>query len=193
MITELLKTIPDKNEFFATTSHVFKKDVWEFCNQPEFKELTVVELGTSNGFSTNILSYLFDNVITVNNNESKYAKEFNKDRTNITYLQFDLYKEQWQIAKGDVFFIDADHSYDGVMQDVSNALNLKSDLEKKIFIFDDYGVSQYTQTVRLAVDTLVNNGVLEVLGYIGQAPGWSIDGTSERTMLHYEGIICQEI
>jgi len=194
MIEELLKTIPDKKQWLATTSHKFKKDIWNFCQDPMFKEMEVIELGTSNGHSTHILSYLFNKVHTINNNESIYAKQFNKNLNNIIYYNFNLYESKWLVEKGDVFFIDADHSYEGVYFDIKNSLRLKSNiLEKKILIFDDYGISKYEYTVKRAVNEFINNKTLEVLGYIGHPPGYSFDGSFERTLTDYEGIICQEI
>lgn len=193
MIEELLKQIPDKCEYMATTSHRFKQDVWEFCQELTFKELDVVELGTSNGYSTLLLSHLFNSVTTINNNESLRAKDFNKDRNNITFYNFDLYNGKWPITHGDVFFIDADHSYSGVRMDVQNSLAMQSRLEKKLFIFDDYGVLQYEKTVRAAIDEFVEDGVLEIVGYVGCNPGHSFDGSPDRTLTHYEGIICQEL
>ena len=194
MIENLLENIPDKNQWLATTSHKFKKDIWNFCQDPTFKEMDVIELGTSNGHSTHILSYLFNQVHTVNNNESIYAKKFNKDLNNITYYNFDLYRSEWEIKKGDVFFIDADHSYEGVYYDIINSLKVKPNiLEKKILIFDDYGVNKYENTVKRAVDHFINNKTLELLGYIGHSSGYSFDGSVERTLTNYEGIICQEI
>ena len=193
MINELLKTIPDKTEWYATTSHKFKTDLWNFFKLiPESTEFSVVELGTSNGHSTKILSYLFKEVTTVNNNASLKAKEFNSDRNNISFEMFDLYGGNWLITKGDIFFIDADHGFNAVCSDIENCLKLKSSLEKKIFIFDDYGIRQYEQSVMAAVNKYINNGTLEVLAHIGHEPGVSFDGSTERTLTHYEGIICQQ-
>jgi len=192
-LNELLKTIPDKHEWLATTSHKFKTDVWNFFTQlDDFKELSAVELGTSNGHSTKLLSYLFKTVATVNNNDSLKAKEFNSNRSNITFYNFDLYNAPWQITHGDVFFIDADHGYSTVCSDIENCLKLKSSIEKKIFIFDDYGSHQYENTVKSAIDKYIADGALEVLGHIGHEPGFSFDGSTERTLTHYEGIICQQ-
>tara|TARA_R110000868_G_scaffold345426_1_gene606544 strand:+ start:7119 stop:7703 length:585 start_codon:yes stop_codon:yes gene_type:complete len=194
MIEELLSDIPDKTTHMTTTSHQFKKDVWKFCTQSdEFRSLLVVELGTHNGQTTKILSYLFDNVITVNNNESTVAKEFNKEKDNITFYNFDLYREPWQFNNGDIFFIDADHSYNAVCMDIDNCLKLTSSLEKKIFIFDDYGANQHVGKVKRAVDTYINNGTLEIVSHIGHAPPFSFDGTHGKTLAYYEGIICQEV
>lgn len=196
-IEELLVDIPDKPQETKTTSHSFKKDVWEFCSQPIFKELDVLECGSYIGQTTRILSFLFKNVISVNNIQSGLdrSKTLNEDRTNIKYECVDLYSpggypKEW---KADVVFVDAMHTYDAVKSDIENALKLESTLEKKIFIFDDYGIGRYQNDVRRAVDEFVENGTLEVISYVGYEPGFSIDGTPERTMQHYEGIICQEV
>ena len=51
-IDELLKDIPDKFEHSTTTSHKFKRDVFEFFNKPEFKESVCLEIGSNRGHST---------------------------------------------------------------------------------------------------------------------------------------------
>lgn len=192
MIDKLLKNIPDKTEWKSTTSHKFKRDLWDFCTQDEiFKELTVVELGTHVGHTTKILSHLFNEVITVNNQSQDAAKELNKDRNNIVYEQFDLYQNSWTFSKGDVIFIDAVHEYGPVLKDVENSLKLKSIIEKKIFVFDDYGM---WLGVQQAVNKLISDRVLEVLGYIGHKSGFTINNSNTTgTTNNFEGIICQEI
>ena len=56
--------IPDKPDFFATTSHQFKKDLYDYFN--DSKDKVFIEFGTSRGFSSVFVSELFKHVHTVN-------------------------------------------------------------------------------------------------------------------------------
>ena len=112
-IDELLKDIPDKFEHSTTTSHKFKRDVFEFFNKPEFKQSVCLEIGSNLGYSTRILSYLFKEVVGFNLESAKEAIEFNKHRTNVRYYTQDVYNTQLPLDYGDVFFIDAQHDIGG--------------------------------------------------------------------------------
>jgi hypothetical protein len=46
-IDKILENIPDKFEHRTTTSHRFKKDVFEFFNSPEFSDRVCVEIGSN--------------------------------------------------------------------------------------------------------------------------------------------------
>ena len=65
--------IQDKPDFFATTSYKFKTDLWNFFYKPKFKATNVVELGTSRGYTTTVLSYLFSNVYTINKKQTQHS------------------------------------------------------------------------------------------------------------------------
>ena len=199
-IDDLIKKyqIPDKPDFYGTTTHKFKKDIWGYFSNEMFKELTFVEFGTSRGYTSLIMSYLFELVHTINRQDSVDAKAMSKGIGNIYYHIFDLYNSStsdWdKIKSGDVFMIDAVHSYNAVMVDVNSALNfLETKLQKKVFIFDDYGA--YPE-VRKAVDELISNKILEVVMTIGEEQGYRYGenaGDTNRILKSYEGLICLEV
>ena len=91
MIEQLLLDIKeDKHQNMSTTSFKFKRDMWNFFQGYEDK--VAIEFGTHKGQTTRIISFLFKKVYTVNNNDNLSAKELNKDRDNIVYIDnFDLY------------------------------------------------------------------------------------------------------
>ena len=107
--TNLLSDMPDKSEYKETTSLKFKQDIIDFFGEKDNLDKTILELGTNHGHTTRVLSFLFGKVITMDWREEpnlRLAKELNHDRDNITYIQKDLYREQWDINdKIDVFFI----------------------------------------------------------------------------------------
>lgn len=190
-IQELLQEIKeDKFENNTTTSFKFKTDVWEFFQG--FEDKVAVEFGTHKGQTARILSYLFKTVHTVNNNDNEKAKELNSDRSNIHYYNFDLYSEQVlpiqdQIA---VFLIDAAHYYETVILDINRATSMNCEKDCYI-IFDDFGLDKFKDTVKRAVQTAVEQGVVEIVKYIGHEPGTTFDGQSYLT--DREGVITKVI
>ena len=144
------------------------------------------------------MSYLFKEVHTINRQDSVDAKAIAKGRTNITYHIFDLYNStpaDWEkITTGDVFMIDAVHSYEAIMVDVSSALSLlETKLEKKVFIFDDYGAYP---DVKKAIDELIYNKTLEVVLTVGEEEGYRYGEyahDTDRILKSYEGLVCLEV
>jgi len=182
-----VKTLPNKSDDKNTTSHKFKQDLIEFFKGKNFK--TCLEVGTNRGFTTLVLSYLFDKVITMEIDEDniKYAKEVCKDRDNITFIKKDVYREDWNQTKVDVVFIDCDHSYNGVKQDYNNAC----ELEPEYIIFDDYGLPEVQLAVKECVDEILNNSN-SIYGIpIGMRPGTTL--RKGRTLRDYEGMILYKI
>lgn len=180
----------DKKQNFSTTSLQFKKDVWDFFSlDPRSKEWSCVEFGTHKGQTTRILSFLFDQIYTINlPGHFDSARELNSDRTNIQYVEFDLYSGGSLAINRviDVFFIDANHEYNNVMTDVDTVKSLLRCPEAYI-IFDDYGGHI---GVNIAVNDLVDNGELEIVKYIGHGKGHSFGGNPERILRDWEGVIC---
>lgn len=135
-VKELVFDIPDKFQWPTTTS-------WNFKNQliDEFygSDCDVLEVGCHKGQTSKILSYLFNNVFTININPP--STDFPTE-DNIIYEQMNSYTDEWKFDKWknvDVVMIDAVHEYNEVKQDTENALKLKP----KYIIWDDYGNEEF--------------------------------------------------
>lgn len=189
-IDELLKDIPDKFVYSTTTSHKLKRDVFEFFNRPEFKESVCIEIGSNLGYTTRILSYLFKEVVGFNLESAKEAIEFNKDRKNVRYYTQDVYKTVLPLDYGDIFFVDAEHTYFAVIDDTMRSLKFKSTNGlKKYFIYDDIGAFP---ELKSAMDDLIKNDYIKIVKPIGYSPGEKfIDRIPSLNA--YEGYICIEV
>ena len=185
IIDELLLTIPDKFQHKPTTSHKFKRDVFEFFDKSKFKDKICVEWGSNNGYTTKILSYLFKDVAGFNLSTTDKAAKFNADRPNVRFYAQDIYTTKIPIDTGDVFLVDADHSYDAVINDTLRSLSFNSS-EQKYFIYDDYGA---LSDVKDAVDALVFAEKIKIIKKIGYATG----EVFTHNLRDYEGLICEEI
>jgi hypothetical protein len=185
-IEEILKNIPDKFQHRTTTSHKFKTDVFNFFNKPEFKNSVCLEFGSNLGYSTKVLSYLFKEVVGFNKESAVEAVEFNKDRPNVKYYTQDIYNTVLPINYGDVFFVDAVHTYFAVIDDTMRGLSFKStNGMKKYFIYDDVGT---TPEIKQALDDLTKNEKIEMVKPIGYAPNESFI----KPLTSYEGFIYVE-
>ena len=191
---EILKNIPDKIQNSWTTSLKFKEDLIDFCDD-KFLNKTVLEIGTFHGHTTRILSYLFKNVLTIDNNPQfmDEAVKLNTDRNNIEYLLGDIYDYQdlpafdnFKNQKVDVVFIDAVHKYRYVIVDTINSLKAFKDIH---LIYDDYGA---VPQVKRAIDDCLELGIIELVGYLGHEEGLDIKKDGKNQMLKgREGIICK--
>ena len=92
-IESILKDIPDKRDNKNTTSLVMKKDLINFFGD-NYLNKKCFEIGTNRGYTTRVLSFLFETVKTIelDNQLINFAKDLNKDRKNINYVQGDVYK-----------------------------------------------------------------------------------------------------
>ena len=197
-IDDLLQDVKeDKVDNLSTTSFAFKRDVWEFFHgddkESPFRKMRCVEFGTHKGQTTRILAHLFKHVYTINlPKHFDQAKALNKDLDNISYIEMDLYRQDVDVNfKHDpisVFFIDAVHSFDAVMYDVTRALNLQLADDDVYFIFDDFGSYKEVFT---AVSQLMRIGQLERVQYLGHKAGFNFGGSPERRLFDHEGIICK--
>lgn len=188
-IKELLEEIKeDKNDNTTTTSFKFKTDFWNFFNHDNFKKISAVEFGTHKGQTTRIMSYLFDQVYTINFELARhdFAKNLNKDRSNIDYLVFNLYTENELVINDEqieVIFIDAGHGYEHVISDIGRALKFKN---LKYIVFDDYGL---ISDVKRAVDDFIelNQSFITIEKRIGHDTGHEFVGN--RILKDSEGLI----
>jgi len=187
-IEDILEILPDKNQDRTTTSKKFKRDVFNFFDAEYFSRVNCMEIGCKNGFSTLILSYIFNHVYGINYDRTVEANEFltKHGRTNYTLYARDVYKFGLpEVSSVDVFFVDAVHTYQAVLTDVENSLKVKSE-GRKYFIFDDIGLYPDVAT---AVNEYIKNNILKVEKRIGYSP---MDG-GMVLMNDYEGIICSQV
>jgi hypothetical protein len=147
MITEqefikTLETTPQKYEDFGTISYQMKLDIF---NNFKDKNLKCLEIGCYKGYTTNIFSNIFDEVIGLDNNNDSLecAKDNNKNNKNVSFIKLDLYNPQeWKKIESiyknqfQVALIDANHSYNSFKTDFTNVINLGC----KYIILDDVGV-----------------------------------------------------
>jgi len=191
-INKILSEVQDKRDERNTTSLKMKEDLINFFSPLNLNNC--IEVGTSNGNTTRILSYLFDNVTTIELqiSEINKAQKLNNDRTNIEYLHGDAYKSDWGLDKKyDVAFIDANHFYDFVKQDYENC----SALGVKYFVFDDYGLAyNASPCVKPFIDDMVSDGTLEIVKFIGEPAGTQLwkKYNREDALVDWEGVITVE-
>ena len=159
-ISSIIDNIPDKTQDKNTTSLEFKKDLIEYLGD-DYKDKICLEVGTSKGYSTRILSFLFKKVITVENNSElvEFAKKFNEDIDNIDYYLGDVYQSEWEFDEDiQVVFIDCVHEYNFIRNDIINAINY---FDKPLLFFDDYGL--FPNSVMKCIDEFTEQGVLKVI------------------------------
>ncbi len=195
---EIFKNVPDKSEMNWTTTHKFKDDLLDYFGD-EFKNKNCLEVGTFQGHTTRILSFLFNKVITIDINQEwiEKARNLNNDRNNIEYYVGDiydwiepgvtsLYYDTFKDEEVDVVFIDAIHKYHQVIFDTINSIKTFGNIH---LIYDDYGL---LDEVKAAVDDMINTGMIEVVQYIGGQKDELVNPTSVNKYLKdREGIICK--
>ena len=174
---DILNDIPDKREQVKTTSLKFKKDLIDFFGD-DYKDKRCVEIGTHKGYTTRVLSELFKEVISCENNIDliNFAKDLNKDKNNIQFLQKDVYTTSWNFKDIDVIFIDCNHEYSYVVRDINNAISLCETNKELLIVFDDYGLQNPWRGVKDAVnDFLEQNPKFNLVKFIGEDKGfWRI-------------------
>ena len=189
-VRNLLKGLPDKTESKTTTSLKFKADFIDFFDKEEYKDMKILEVGSSLGHSTGMLSYLFKKVIALDSLYERHeqSKKLNSSSDNIEYVVMDVYNQPWNFEHMDIVFIDCVHDYPHIRSDVDNSL--KSFGKGTIIAFDDYGLFP---ELKQAIDEYVDNGQLKVLKKIGQLKDTYFPTTQFKILKDYEGIICQSV
>ena len=179
----------DKREEKNTISHQFKKDFIDLFEDDKWKkEGSILEVSCFKGYTTNVLSNLFEKVyaVDIQGGWLKTAKEYNKDKSNIEYFSTNVYNATgWDsLPEVDVIFIDCEHTYGSVKSDIKNAVkHIKGN--SGLIILDDYG--RYG-VVRDAVnDTLTKNKQLTFLKWMGEPEG--SDCRPGKVLSDWEGVV----
>ena len=184
----LLKGIPDKWESKTTTTLRYKSELINFFKDDKYRDMTVLEIGSSLGHSTKMLSHLFKKVTAVDVSREKHEyshKHFTQNCENIVYAIEDVYNRPWKFGHHDIVFIDCVHDYAHVKSDIENSLKI---CDKPIMIFDDYGLFP---DIKQAIDEYIDSGKFKVLTYLGHQKGTILPKTQNKILKHFEGIICQ--
>lgn len=197
-INEILEEVgEDKYQNLATTSFQFKTDLWEFFRSIKGSDKwNCCEFGTHKGQTTRVLSFLFNEVYTINlPGNLDEAKRLNSDRTNIEYIGMDLYRPpietNFKTEPLNVFVIDAGHATNQVITDVTRACSMNLGEGDVYFIFDDYGLNS---DVFVAIEQLIFFKKLEKLWFIGHSINHNFGGNPNRILTKgSEGIICKLI
>ena len=181
----------------GTISIKFKHDIceWALTNKKFCQSKTAVELGTCLGYTTRVLSHLFDKVVTFDNLPDRIykAKKYNSDRNNIEFCYEDLYDPEsrwWEnVDNVGLVFIDASHEYEHIKRDIDNVLKLNRS-DNMLIIFDDYGMFP---EVKLAVMEYIEQGRLQPVQYLGHPKGFYCPECTIRipaVSLDHEGVMC---
>ena len=184
---KMLNGLPDKTESKTTTSLKFKADFVDFFNSPSNKNMKVLEVGSSLGHSTKVLSNLFGKVIAIDNLSERHEQSKQLvNRDNVEYVVMDVYRQQWNFEMVDLVFIDCVHDYNHVKSDIENSLKFCN--KNAIFVFDDYGLFP---EIKKAVDEYIDYRTFKVLKKIGHLKNTFYPTTQNKILKDYEGIICQ--
>eukprot|EP00746_Dinoflagellata_sp_MGD_P167152 gnl/MRDRNA2_/MRDRNA2_97549_c0_seq1.p1 gnl/MRDRNA2_/MRDRNA2_97549_c0~~gnl/MRDRNA2_/MRDRNA2_97549_c0_seq1.p1 ORF type:complete len:281 (+),score=54.86 gnl/MRDRNA2_/MRDRNA2_97549_c0_seq1:90-845(+) len=179
--------VPDKTNDQWTISKQFREDLKGVFGH-DAANMTVLEVGSYFGYTTRLLSSLFQKVIALDAIPEFLLvnREFNMDRNNIVYLKFHTLDDDWALFSANlihVVVLDASHDYGSVRLDIDNVLKIPT---VGLIVFDDYGAEE---GVRQAVVEYVDRGLLRPVVYLGEQPGWTLrDG---RTVDEREAVLCE--
>lgn len=179
----MLEGIPDKRQDSNTTSLKFKTDLIEYFKDKDLS--SVLEIGTSLGWTTKILSKLFKEVTTmeISKNLIERAKVTTKESDNIIFKNQSATKE-WKLDREtyDTVFIDCIHTKPAVTHDIQQSLRFNP----SYLVFDDYGLFS---GVKVAVNeflSTLDEGTYETT-FIGEPEG--NEPRVGKVLLDWEGII----
>ena len=183
----IIKDLPDKFTSKTTTSLKWKSDFIDYFRDEKFKKMKILEVGSSLGHSTRILSFLFNKVIAVDTLPERHitSSKLNYDRDNIEYVIMDVYNQPWNFEHMDIVFIDCVHDYAHVKSDIENSLKYG---KGTIIAFDDYGLFP---ELKKAIDEYIEAGVLKLETYLGMPAETNFPKTLNKKLKDWEGLVCQ--
>tara|TARA_B110000467_G_C18277529_1_gene456401 strand:- start:195 stop:1187 length:993 start_codon:yes stop_codon:yes gene_type:complete len=187
-----IDSCPDKDTHKATISRQFKKDLSEYLIKRNCKDV-FLELGTSSGQTTQLLSIVCSRVVTVDNVLSNTQSIGSMGLHNVEALCEDLYSDVngilvklYESGPYDIALIDAVHSYKHSLSDAIKSLVL----ECNVLVFDDIGLfdgvnNAYQRVLEEAQRLGVRCNILPV----GKLSGTHAHG--EKTFKRSEGVILE--
>lgn len=177
----VLDQVNHKNQYKNSTSRKFKEDLITFFKDRKFK--SCIEFGCCHGDTTKVLSTLFDTVYASDLHEENIniSKHKCNSQSNIIFEVKDV-NDVWQYEDIDVIYLDALHDHAGII----NGLNrCKEQYPNALIIMDDYG--HIMNTVKPAIDSLINTSQIEVLQWIGENKGYM--ASNGKRFVAKEGLI----
>ena len=178
----------DKREDKNTVTHQFKIDLIDMFEDDKWKSCSVLEVACYKGYTTSILSKLFERVWAVESNKSflESAKKYNEKNTNIRYIRENVYAgRKWKrFPIADVVFIDCNHDYKSVTSDLEQSIEHLND--GCFIVMDDYGLFwQLKDAVHDFIKKM--DGEITIHKYIGEPEGST--ARKGKVMNDWEGII----
>ena len=178
----------DKREDKNTVTHQFKIDLIDMFEDDKWKSWSVLEVACYKGYTTSILSKLFERVWAVESNKSflESAKKYNEKNTNIRYIRENVYAgRKWKkFPIADVVFIDCNHDYKSVTSDLEQSIEHLND--GGFIVMDDYGLFwQLKDAVHDFIKKM--DGEITIHKYIGEPEGST--ARKGKVMNDWEGII----
>jgi hypothetical protein len=188
-ITTVLNAVKHKNEIKATTTLKFKLDLINVL-QKEIFNGDILEIGTSEGNTTSILCAVAEEL-----NKKVYTFEINPHYiikakslcnrlgfNNCTFIQKDVYNEEWNIANIGCVFIDCVHTEKCFEKDLKNSEIASND---PIIIAHDYGlmtkdgdgISEFLKK---------NSNKYDIVRFMGEHDGWNFLGSGK--VIDWEGV-----
>jgi hypothetical protein len=176
----------DKTADVFTVSRKFREDMKNFFapNKYCFLEVGCYRGLTAKALANHFIEYLGLDISRKSLLIARMANLFNRGAR---FRRFDLYNSDWSTLKfpADIVFIDANHTYECVRQDIKNCIKVYKDA---FVVFDDYGA---WEGVHRAVSEAINDHRLEILREIGEKKG---ELSSIRpNNLGPEGLICRVV
>ncbi len=183
---------PDKDAHKATISRQFKKDLAKYLISRKCRDV-FLELGTSAGQTTQLLSIVCSRVVTVDNVLANTLSVDKMGFHNVKALCEDLYSDMNSIlikldehGPYDIALIDAVHTYKHSLSDAVKSLVL----ECNVLVFDDIGLFEgvnnaYQRVLNEAQKLGIGCNILPV----GKLPGSHAHG--KKMFKRSEGVILE--
>jgi len=179
---KIVDKVSHKNQFKNSTSRKFKRDLIDYFTENKYSKF--VELGCCHGDTTAVASTLFDSVLGYDFNESniEYATKLCSAYDNVTIKLKDCINEEWEFETPDVIFFDHVHDRGGIETGLDK---IKKMYPNAIVVMDDYG--HIMNTVKPAIDNLIETKQIEVLKFIGENVGYK--ASNGKAFVNVEGLI----